>query len=94
MAKRRRGSHVAAPPVAGAEAVLADIHTKLGVGVLVESIDPGPPVRITALLTYAALSTRVGVQSDTEPEAWRELARAAAGWRQSNEVSLITNWGM
>lgn len=61
---------------------------------LVSSIDDGPPVRIVAFLTFGILQTEVGVEGPDEAAAWRELARAAASWRQSNEVSFTrTFWG-
>ena len=68
------------------------ISDELGVGVLISSVDDGPPWRITALLTFALLRTEVTVEGPDEAAAWRELARAAASWRQSNEVSFSRNW--
>jgi len=62
--------------------------------VLVSTIDHGPPVRITAALVFGIVQTEVTVEGPDETSAWRELARAAASWRQSNEVSFSRNyWG-
>jgi hypothetical protein len=77
-----------------AQRLLDRIAEDLGIGVLVSAIDDGPPVRITAALVFGILQTEVTVQGVDEPAAWRELARAAASWRQSNEVSFSRNyWG-
>ncbi len=54
----------------------------------------GPPCRITAFLNFGILQTEVAVEGQDEAAAWRELARVAASWRQSNEVSFSRNfWG-
>ena len=77
-----------------AQRLLDRIADELGIGVLVSAIDDGPPVRITATLAFAILQTEVTVEGGDEAGAWRELARAAAAWRQSNEVSFSRNyWG-
>lgn len=77
-----------------AQQLLDRIADDLGMGVLVSGIDDGPPVRITATLVFGILQTEVTVQGVDEPAAWRELARAAASWRQSDEVSFSRNyWG-
>jgi hypothetical protein len=96
MVKRRRGSQHRRridEPVAQRE-LLDRIADELGVGVLVSAIDEGPPVRITATLTFGIVRSDVTVEGASEAMAWRELARAAAAWRQSNEVSFTRNfWG-
>jgi hypothetical protein len=94
--KRRRGSQhqrrIDEP--AAQQALLHRIADELGVGVLVSVIDEGPPVRITATLVFGILRSDVTVEGSDEATAWRELARAAAAWRQSNEVSFTrTFWG-
>jgi hypothetical protein len=77
-----------------AQRLLDRIADDLGIGVLVSTIDLGPPVRITAALVFGILQTEVTVEGPDETSAWRELARAAASWRQSNEVSFSRNyWG-
>ena len=75
-----------------AQRLLDRIAHDLGIGVLVSTIDDGPPVRITAALVFGILQTEVTVQGPDETSAWRELARAAASWRQSNEVSFSRNY--
>lgn len=70
------------------------IADDLGIGVLVSAIDDGPPVRITAALVFGVVQTEVIVEGEDQAAAWRALARAAAAWRQSNEVSFTRNfWG-
>ena len=77
-----------------AQRLLDRIADDLGIGVLVSAIDDGPPVRISATLVFGILQTEVTVEGSDEAAAWRELARAAASWRQSNEVSFSRNyWG-
>ena len=96
MVKQRRGSHrLRRVDEPAAQRELVDrIADELGVGVLVSAIDEGPPVRVTAALTFGILRTEVMVEGPDEATAWRELARAAASWRQSNEVSFTrTFWG-
>jgi hypothetical protein len=94
--KQRRGSrHRRRVDEPAAQQDLLDrIADELGIGVLVSAIDDGPPVRITATLVFGILQTEVTVAGDDDAAAWRELARAAASWRQSNEVSFTrTYWG-
>jgi hypothetical protein len=96
MVKRRRGSqHVRRIDEPAAQQELVDrIADELGIGVLVSAVDGGPPVRITAALVFGIVQTEVTVEAPDEAAAWRELARAAAAWRQSNEVSFTRNfWG-
>ena len=70
------------------------IAADLGVGVLVGPIEEGPPVRIMATLVFGIVQTEVIVEGPDEAAAWRELARAAASWCQSDEVSFTRNfWG-
>ena len=77
-----------------AQRLVDRIADGLGIGVLVSSLDAGPPVRITAALVFGILQTEVTVEGHDEATAWHELARAAASWRQSDEVSFARNyWG-
>jgi hypothetical protein len=96
MVKRRRGSqHRRKIDEPAAQQELLDrIADQLGVGVLVSAIEVGPPARISATLTFGILRSDVTVEGPDEATAWRQLARAAAAWRQSNEVSFTrTFWG-
>ena len=96
MVKRRRGSgHLRRVDAPAAQRELVDqIADDLGIGILVSAIDEGPPMRITAALVFGILQTQVTVGGPDAGTAWRELARAAAAWRQSNEISFTrTYWG-
>ena len=96
MAKRRRGStaHGRANTPARARDLVQKIADGLGIGIVVGNVVDGPPCRITAFLNFGILQTEVMVEGPDEASAWRELARAAAAWRQSNEVSFSrTFWG-
>ncbi len=72
--------------------LLAQVTEKLGIGVLVEEVADGPPVRVTASLTASGLWTRVTVEGDTDQEAVVALVQAAVEWARSNTVSVISNW--
>jgi hypothetical protein len=94
--KRRRGSraHLQADSPEGAQHLVDRIADELGIGIIVEAVEDGPPCRITAFLNFGILQTEVTAEGPDEAAAWRELARAAASWRQSNEVSFTRNfWG-
>ena len=96
MAKRRRGSTAdrQADTPAGAWALVEKLADDLGIGIVVGNVEDGPPCRITAFLSFGIMQTEVTVEGSDEASAWRELARAAAAWRQSNEVSFSRNfWG-
>ena len=60
--------------------------------VVVQSVDESAPVRIHALLTYGPHSREVTAIGPSEQDAWRELARMAAEWRNANE-NLVPLWG-
>jgi len=83
-----------AASVTAAQDLLARIERDLGVGVLVDAVEDGEPFRIHALLSFGTLQREIEVTGDTEAGAWAELARRAAAWRTSDEVSLINQyWG-
>ena len=69
------------------KAVCADLKSAQQAGVKVVTFDSDTDCRDLFI-------NQVTVQGVDEPAAWRELARAAAAWRQSNEVSFTRNfWG-
>jgi hypothetical protein len=72
------------PRLAGPE-LIADLERALGVGVMVQSIDDGPPMAIEAVLMLGPLSEAVRAEGTTDAEAWRELARIVVAWRSTND---------
>jgi hypothetical protein len=73
-----------AEPPTGPELIRA-IERTLGIGVIVESFDEGPPVSIDARLFFGAHSEVVHVEGATEELAWRALAGSIAAWRTAND---------
>jgi hypothetical protein len=92
MAKRRRVIRPAADPLRASHQLLDEVQAKLGVGIIVTDVDPGPPCTVVALLTFGAQREQVTITAENEPRALADLARAAAEWRQSNAISITTNW--
>ena len=96
MAKRRRGTQARGrgDTPEGAWTLVQKLADDLGIGIVVGNLVDGPPCRITAFLNFGIVQTEVTVEGPDEASAWRELARTAAAWRQSNEVSFSrTFWG-
>lgn len=96
MAKRRRGTQARGrgETPEGAWTLVQKLADDLGIGIVVGNVVDGPPCRITAFLNFGIQQTEVTVEGPDEASAWRELARVAAAWRQSNEVSFSRNfWG-
>lgn len=73
-------------------ALISELERKLGMSVVVHSVDDSAPVRIHALLRYGPRSLEVTAIGPSEQDAWRELARMAAEWRNANE-NLVPLWG-
>lgn len=92
MAKRRRVTRSPADPLRAAHALLDDVTSKLGVGIIVTDVDPGPPCTLVALLSFGGQRESVTITAESEPRALAALARAAAEWRRSNAISVTTNW--
>ncbi len=66
---------------------------QLGVGILVESVEPGPPARIIATGLLDGGSTRLEGSGPTEDDAWRDLARAAIVWKREDGRNIRLWWG-
>ena len=73
-------------------ALISELERKLGMSVVVHSVDESAPVRIHALLRYGPQSRELTAIGPSEQDAWRELARMAAEWRNANE-NLVPLWG-
>ena len=70
-------------PPPGPEAI-ARLAEHLGVGILVESVDVGPPARIVATGLLDGGRSRLEGSGPTEEDAWRDLARAAIVWKRED----------
>jgi hypothetical protein len=80
-ASRSRRADRGLPP--GPEAI-ERLAEHLGVGILVESVEPGPPVRILATGLLDGGRTELEGSGATEEDAWRDLARAAIAWKRED----------
>jgi hypothetical protein len=88
---RRARGHRAAGLSSG-PALISELERKLGMSVVVHSVDESAPVRIHALLRYGPQSREVTAIGPSEADAWRELARMVIAWRNANE-NLVPLWG-
>jgi hypothetical protein len=79
--RRSRVEPQTLPP--GPEAIERLAET-LGVGILIDAVDHGPPVRIAATGLLDGGTTRLNGVGATEDEAWRDLARAAIAWKRDD----------
>lgn len=71
------------PPAPGPEAI-ARLAEHLGVGILIESVDVGPPARVVATGLLDGGRSRLEGIGPTEEDAWRDLARAAIVWMRED----------
>ena len=71
-------------PPTGPELIKA-IERTLGIGVIVETLDDGPPVSIRARLYYGSHSESIDAEGDTEEQAWHALAGRIVAWRTTND---------
>jgi hypothetical protein len=83
-------------------ALIDRLQRKLGIGIVVESIeatestastslqsgDPEAAVTIRATLIFGGRATSVVVAGPSETAAWRELARAAIAWRNDDHQHI------
>lgn len=86
---RHRRSPTGDPAVA--ERLLHEVEARLEMGVVVSSVEPGPPARIHALLLFRGMQTEVVAAGPSEAEAWHDLAERAMAWRSSDAMSM-PNW--
>lgn len=87
---RARRSDPIPPP--GPEAI-AQLAEHLGVGILVESVEAGPPARIVATGLLDGGRTSLEGTGPTEDDAWRDLARAAIAWKREDGRNVRLWWG-
>ena len=72
------------PELAGPE-LIAALERALGLGVMIQAIDDGPPVTIHAVLLFGASSEAVTATGVSDADAWRALARIVIAWRATND---------
>jgi hypothetical protein len=92
IARSRRAASSRRPPPPGPEAI-ARLAELLGVGILIESVDPGPPSRIVAVGLVDGGRTLLEGGGATEDDAWRDLARAAIAWKRDDGRNIRFWWG-
>ena len=90
MAKRRRGSSWLRGP--HGPHLLHVLESTLGVGIIVQAIDEGPPVTIRALVMFGVQREEVQGTGHTEAEAWNALGSTITSWRAANDKHW-TMWG-
>jgi hypothetical protein len=79
-------------PPPGPEAI-AHLAKLLGVGILIQDVDEGPPARIVAVGLLDSVRTRLEGHGATEEDAWRDLARAAIEWKREDGRNVRFWWG-
>jgi hypothetical protein len=75
------------PP--GPEAI-EQLAESLGIGIIVQSVDEGPPVRIAATGILDGGTTGLAGVGASEEEAWNDLARSAIAWKRDD--NRIIRW--
>lgn len=65
----------------GVPRAIHDLERALGVALIVQDIDPGPPATIVAIGMLDDQSSELVGHGPTEAEAWRDLAMNLAAWR-------------
>jgi hypothetical protein len=63
---------------------IARLADHLGVGILIDALEPGPPVRISATGLLDGETTRLEGSGATEQAAWDDLARAVIAWKRED----------
>jgi hypothetical protein len=65
----------------------------LGMGIIVQSVDEGPPALITASFLLDTQMHHVTANGATEEAAWEDLARQAAAWKNHDPRTIRTILG-
>jgi hypothetical protein len=64
---------------------LQALERQLGIGLIVQDVEPGPPVHIVAIGMLDGATTELTGSGATEDDAWADLARAAIAWKNDDE---------
>ena len=65
----------------------------LGIGIMVQSIEAGPPAVITATFLLDTRMFSVSASGASEDDAWVDLARKAIEWKNDDERNVRTYLG-
>jgi hypothetical protein len=79
-------------PTPGPEAI-ERLAEALGIGILVQEVDGGPPASISASLLLDTAVARVVATGASEEEAWEDLARQAVAWKNDDPRNIRTYLG-
>jgi hypothetical protein len=74
-------------------AAIERLAETLGIGIIVQSIDEGPPATIEASLLLDALVHHATATGQTEDAAWEDLARQATDWGNNDPRKVRTYLG-
>ena len=62
----------------------------LGIGLIIQEVEAGPPVRIVATAMLDGDSTELVGTGPTEDDAWNDLAGAAIRWKNEDGRNIRT----
>lgn len=69
---------------------LEGLARALGIGLIVQDLEDGPPIRIVATAMLDGDSTELVGTGSTADEAWDDLARAAIAWKNEDGRNIRT----
>jgi hypothetical protein len=72
---------------------IARLAEALGIGIMVQSIEAGPPAAITATFLLDTRVFSVLATGASEDDAWEDLARKAVEWKNQDERNIRTYLG-
>ncbi len=93
VARRSRPGRTARRPAPDGRPSIDALAEALGIGIIVESVDAGPPATIEASLMLDTRVFGVVAPGATEAEAYDELARKAVAWKNEDERNVRTYFG-
>jgi hypothetical protein len=79
-------------PQPGPEAI-ERLAESLGIGIIVQSVEEGPPAMIEASLLLDTSVHHVTATGASEVEAWEDLARQATDWKNNDPRNVRTYLG-
>jgi hypothetical protein len=79
-------------PKPGPEAI-ERLAEALGIGIIVQEVDSGPPASISASLLLDTAVARVVATGASEEAAWEDLARKSVAWKNDDPRNIRTYLG-